>query len=188
MADTNTYDSFQKVEKWTTKEKFNALDTRTIATGTEYNLAGAIDETDLGSDLLAKINGKLTAPTTPTADSAVTLLSDGTVGTKPLSEISVGGKLYRHDLHITRTATSSVFGYSVYCSFYASSNLKITSAGDLRTVVGNYFTLMATGYLSGTNANYDPVEAIFQTGVRPIKNNDQTYAEATFDDDVTKII
>ena len=25
MADTNTYDLFQKVEKWTTKEKFNAL-------------------------------------------------------------------------------------------------------------------------------------------------------------------
>ena len=47
---------------------------------------------------------------------------------------------------------------------------------------------MATGYLSGTNANYDPVEAIFQSGVRPIKNNDQTYDNATFEDDVTKII
>lgn len=188
MADTNTYDSFQKVEKWTTKEKFNALNLQTIATGTEYNLAGAIEESDLSTDLKNEINGKLNKPTTPSAESAVTMLADGTVETKPLSEIGAGGKLYRHDLHITRTATSSVFGYSVYCSFYASSNLKITSAANLRTVVGNNFTLMATGYLSGTNANYDPVEAIFQTGVRPIKNNDQTYAEATFDDDVTKII
>ena len=40
---------------------------------------------------------KLTAPTIPTADSAVTMLADGTVGTKPLSEFgSGGGKLYRH--------------------------------------------------------------------------------------------
>ena len=96
--------------------------------------------------------------------------------------------LYRHDLRITRNSTSSVFGYSVYCSFYASSNLNITSVADLRTVLSNQFTIMATGYLSGTNANYDPVEAIFQSGVRPIKNNDQTYDNATFSDDITKII
>lgn len=96
--------------------------------------------------------------------------------------------LYRHDLRITRTATPPGFGYSVYCSFYSSSSLNISSLSDLRTVVGNQFTLMATGYLSGTNANFDPVEAIFQSGVRPIKNTDQTYDNATFSDDVTKII
>ena len=56
MADTNTYDSFQKVEKWTTRDKFNALDLSTIVTGTEYNLAGAIEESDLDSDLQTKIN------------------------------------------------------------------------------------------------------------------------------------
>lgn len=56
MADTNTYDSFQKVEKWTTREKFNALDLSTIETGMEYNLAGAIEESDLDSDLQTKIN------------------------------------------------------------------------------------------------------------------------------------
>lgn len=55
MADTNTYDSFQKVEKWTTKEKFNALDLSTIATGTEYNLTGQVEESDLDSALQAKI-------------------------------------------------------------------------------------------------------------------------------------
>ena len=58
----------------------------------------------------------------------------------------------------------------------------------MRTVLSNQFTLMATGYLSGTNANYDPVEAIFQSGVRPIRNTDQTYDNATFSDTVTKII
>lgn len=44
-----------------------------------------------------EINGKLNKPTNPSAESAVTMLADGTVGTKPLSEIG-GGKLYRHDL------------------------------------------------------------------------------------------
>lgn len=95
MADTNTYDLFQKVEKWTTREKFNKLDPRTIATGTEYNLTGAIDENDLASNLQTKISGKLTAPTTPTAESAVTMLADGTVGTKLLSEFKE--KIYDED-------------------------------------------------------------------------------------------
>lgn len=125
---------------------------------------------------------------------------DGTIRTlEPKTDLDAANKkyvddaiakktLYRHDLHIMRTATSSVFGYSVYCSFYASSSLRISSVADLRNVLSNQFTVMATGHLSGTNANYDPVEAIFQSGVRPIKNNDQTYDNATFDDDVTKII
>ena len=46
-----------------------------------------------------EINGKLTKPTNPSAESAVTMLADGTVGTKLLSEIgggSGGGKLYMH--------------------------------------------------------------------------------------------
>ena len=34
-----------------------------------------------------EIDGKLTKPTNPSADSAVTMLADGTVGTKTLSEI-----------------------------------------------------------------------------------------------------
>ena len=47
-----------------------------------------------------EINGKLTKPTNPSAESAVTMLADGTVGTKLLSEIG-GGKLYRHNISIT---------------------------------------------------------------------------------------
>ena len=40
-----------------------------------------------------EISGKLTKPTNPSAESAVTMLSDGTVGTKPLSEIGGSGDL-----------------------------------------------------------------------------------------------
>lgn len=55
-----------------------------------------------------EINGKLTKPTTPTAESAVTMLADGTVGTKLLSEIGGGGgKLYRHDVEIRNIKENS---------------------------------------------------------------------------------
>ena len=131
MADTNTYDLFQKVEKWTTKEKFNALDPRTIETGTEYNLAGQIDESDLGSDLLAKINGKLTAPANPSAESAVTMLADGTVGTKLLSEIggSGGGKLYLHRID----ASHFQDGFTISIAIINTSSEPITDVEYIKS-------------------------------------------------------
>lgn len=52
---------------------------------------------DIIGTLNAKIDTKLTKPTNPSAESVVTMLADGTVGTKPLSEIGgSGGKLYQH--------------------------------------------------------------------------------------------
>lgn len=112
MADTNTYVSKQKVEKWTTKEKFNAFDLSDIPVGTEYNLTGPIGANDLDVDLQTKINevsNKLTTPTTPTAESAVTMFADGTVGTKPLSEIG-GGNLYIHSITITSNNNKVIKG------------------------------------------------------------------------------
>ena len=51
-----------------------------------------------------ELDGKLTKPTNPSAESAVTMAADGTVGTKLLSEIGGGGvgggKLYRHDIEL----------------------------------------------------------------------------------------
>ena len=140
MADTNTYDLFQKVEKWTTKEKFNALDPRTIETGTEYNLAGAIDETDLASDLQTKINGKLAKPTNPSAESAVTLSADGTVGTKLLSEIGGGGgKLYLHTYSFT---INESIGATISTSFYKSDNIVVSELPKERryicTLIGEF--------------------------------------------------
>ena len=131
MADTNTYVSKQKVEKWTTKEKFNAFDLSTIETGTEYNLTGAIEESDLDSDLQTKINGKLTAPTTPTADSAVTMLADGTVGTKPLTEI--GGKLYNHSIYYFISETD----LSVYINVITSSSTPFTQFSEFNSLIEN---------------------------------------------------
>ena len=68
-----------------------------------------------------EIDGKLTKPTNPSAESAVTLLADGTVGTKLLSEIGGGGKLYRHNLFI-RDNTNHL-----YATIYSTTtNTEIT--------------------------------------------------------------
>ena len=77
-----------------------------------------------------EIDGKLTKPTNPSAESAVTMLADGTVGTKPLSEIggSGGGKLYKHYIYIIQFYNDIVYNivftlYSNYSSSYTYSTL-----------------------------------------------------------------
>ena len=76
----------KKQTRWYSKSTFDSLDKSTIPVGTEMQVTGPIEETDLAADLQTKINGKLTAPTTPTTDSVVTMLANGTIGTKALSE------------------------------------------------------------------------------------------------------
>lgn len=75
-----------------------------------------------------EINGKLTKPTNPSAESAVTLLADGTVGTKPLSEIGGGGKLYLH--HISFWVINTPITCEIF--LYLTSNTPLTNlnAGD----------------------------------------------------------
>lgn len=56
------------------------------------------------------LNGKLTKPANPSAESAVTMLADGTVGTKLLSEIGGnGGKLYSHAITLGADAGYCMF-------------------------------------------------------------------------------
>ena len=71
-----------------------------------------------------EINGKLTKPANPTAESAVTMLADGTVGTKPLSEIGGGGgdKLYLHVVHVLDQRDMK----GIAMSFYNHSNVEFT--------------------------------------------------------------
>lgn len=56
MADNNTYTSKQNIKKYTTQAKFDAMDKSDVPVGTEYNIVGSITESDLDSDLQAKVN------------------------------------------------------------------------------------------------------------------------------------
>ena len=109
MADTNTYDSFQKVETWTTREKLNALDLSTIETGTEYNLTGGIDESDLDSNLQTKINeidGK---------SSVSAYTSSPPEGSEVIRGVNIDGsdyslpRKYRHSIYFNTTPPVTIY-------------------------------------------------------------------------------
>lgn len=86
-----------------------------------------------------EINGKLDKPTNPSAESAVTLLADGTVGTKPLSEIGGGGKLYVHNIFI---AANDV---SLGIVLYKSDNSEINTVDKLFDVLNPGIPCYYTG-------------------------------------------
>ena len=69
-----------------------------------------------------ELNGKLNKPTNPSAESAVTMLADGTVGTKLLSEIGGGGKLYVHRID----ASSGQNGFTISIAIINTSSNPIT--------------------------------------------------------------
>ena len=109
MADTNTYDSFQKVEKWTTKEKFNALGLSDIPVGTEYNLTGQVEESDLDSALQAKIkdiDGK---------SSVVAYTSSPPEGSEVIRGVNIDGsdyslpRKYRHSIYFNTNPSVTIY-------------------------------------------------------------------------------
>lgn len=63
MADTNIYTSKQNIKKYTTQAKFDAMDKSGIPVGTEYNIVGQVEESDLSSELQTKINNAANVPT-----------------------------------------------------------------------------------------------------------------------------
>ena len=79
---------------------------------------------------------KLTKPVTPTTESAVTMLADGTVGTKPLSEIGGGGgKLYLHRLSFNAIHPDINSGrdIEILVERYSSNGTPLTSS-DFQTL------------------------------------------------------
>ena len=85
-----------------------------------------------------ELNGKLTKPANPSAESAVTMLADGTVGTKPLSEIGGsggggGGKLY---MHITDTTNSEPYFRFIT---YSTKQTSYTNDEVIQILTGKQF-------------------------------------------------
>ena len=111
----------------------------TLPVGTFVGITDPIHKSELDSDLQTLIDGKLTAPTTPTANSVVTMAANGTTGTKALSEF--GGKLYKHMLNIKKSS-----GEFFVLTFLSPTSIAITNATSIDN--DRNWLLGATGFSS----------------------------------------
>ena len=80
----------KKQTRWYSKSTFDSLDKTTIPVGTEIQVTGEIEETDLTADLQTSINtiaNKLDKPSdNPTEDSVVKVSSTGSTSYKKVSD------------------------------------------------------------------------------------------------------
>ena len=99
-----------------------------------------------------EISGKLTKPTNPSAESAVTMLADGTVGTKLLSEIGGGEPTtqtkYQHNLRLEGTQLGSTF--KAFMSIPRSDNTAFGTLDEIVAALGDAY-IPCTGYIYDGN-------------------------------------
>ena len=90
---------------------------------------------------------KLTKPTNPASDSVVTMAANGTVGTKPLSEIGgSGGKVYQHILRFHFDTNDSYIETVLYNNI--SRNMGVND-------LPSYYMIGA--YINNNNLSYGVV-------------------------------
>lgn len=118
MADTNTYTSKQNIKKYTTQAKFDAIDKSDVPVGTEYNIVGPIAESDLDSDLQAKVNLAGTAKST--ADEALTKATQ--------AQTAANGK---QDKLVSGTNVKTINGQSVVGSGNVPGVLRVATDNTL---------------------------------------------------------
>ena len=95
----------------------------------------------LDQSVINDINSKLAKPANPASESVVTMTANGTVGTKPLSEIG-GGKLYLHKINLMVENLASVLVFYLYN--------RISTKMTLNDIVGRYFLAsMTAGMYTG---------------------------------------
>lgn len=192
-----------------TEAQFNAK-VDTLPAGTLFGVTDStVSKADLSTDLKNEINGKLTKPSNPSAESAVTMLADGTVGTKPLSEIgggvtsingqtgalrlktvsgnsilgvgdiSVSGKMYAHT--ITGTVTVDSKKYSFYFTLYDTKNSStLTNSNIYNASMYNQAVVFVRVKESGTITDY--CSLISSTGLSSwgfYKQNADSYITVT---------
>ena len=135
-----------KVKDLNTKKLDKAAVVQATGTGTDVVMSQKAVTDVINENLQTintEVNGKLTKPTNPSAESAVTLLADGTVGTKLLSEIGGGGgKLYSYyytlnlDKYNDSTTPPPFF---LTLQFYLTYMTKIDTYEKLRTICGKIY-------------------------------------------------
>lgn len=143
-------------------------------------------------------NTKLTKPATPAADSFVTMLADGTVGTKPLSEIS-GGKLYQHKIKFVYNYPDgdglmcTVYLIDNYSNSYTYFNLKNKYPVLQANMEFGSMTLAENGYCVGIirldSTSYEVIGNFImeQSVTNAIKVENITLMSAAISDTVTEL-
>ena len=119
----------------------------TLPVGTFVGITDPIHKSELDSDLQTLINGKLTAPTTPTANSVVTMLANGTTGTKALSEFS--GKLYNHRIRYSYTNVSTL-DTDVYIDIITSSSTAFTQPSEFISLISKKIAIVDGMHIRGS--------------------------------------
>ena len=95
-----------------------------------------------------ELDGKLTKPANPSAESAVVIGTDGTVSTKALSEL--GGKLYIHNVVLNANQfgnTSSKAYFSIYMTTIETITLELLT--DIAGGVSKYYYI--SGYIKDSS-------------------------------------
>ena len=133
-----------------------------------------------------ELDGKLTKPTNPSSESAVTLLADGTVGTKLLSEIGgSGGKLYLHSVSISYSELAG----AVTITIINNSPLVLTSASIsiygvmVGTWAGPEWRGVTTVFSGGTNL----IGVLVTLGSETPYCLSGSYTISDFSDEVTEL-
>ena len=121
MADTNTYTTLTPIRKVVSKAEFDAMDKTGIPVGTEYDIVGEVEKTDLSPQLQSEIDGKIDKPATDGTSGQV--LTMGTDGKAKWADNTT----YRHCVHIAQS--NPLRAVEVYVD--TASNNQITTLNAL---------------------------------------------------------
>lgn len=134
MADNYTALKSSQKKRYISKETFNSLDLSQIPVGSEYEVVSPIEKGDLSADInnaLNKAENALPKPTNDTTGSAGQVLKKTANGSEWGDAPSGGGKLYRHNIHMTGG------NGEIYFTLYASQKTAYTSVSPIFSILGN---------------------------------------------------
>lgn len=150
MADTNTYTSKQNIKKYTTQAKFDAIDKSDVPVGTEYNIVGSIAESDLDSDLQAKVN--------LTGDGLTTEITGGKVKVKNPMTATGGNGFKLNSFYNATTGVTYFFPIETPIGHFATGIVPIIGS-ITRTIPGSSAPTTYQGLLlpnAYSENNYGP--------------------------------
>lgn len=167
MADTINYIRKEGQRKYVSDTEFTSLDKSTIPVGTEYNIVGVIEESDLSSELQTKINSTITIEQT-TGSNTGAVMSQNAVTTElgkkqPLIDAAttlnlnsvIGSGLIQGG---TIVAQSDMRAYATL----NPNSLNFTRSDETPTIVTDNSTLTIPSNKTGTIATTDDITAATQ--------------------------